>query len=245
MLFQSKVWLRDLLEGLTDIHNHTIPEIDDGAKALSETEEMVLLYKKLGFKGCIPTPHTMEDYYGNDADKIKKHYNALLDSISEPDFFKGVGSEYMLDGAFAKILEDGDLLTFGESQILFELSYFQKPIHLHESIFKMVSEGLRPILAHPERYNYIQTIEEHHELKKRGCQYQLNLLSLLGHYGKKEKKMAEELLKRDMYDVVGTDAHGPHHLNKLLDGKIPKKLGRHLAKPITYTIANFDTETLG
>lgn len=239
MFFSSKVWLRDILDGLTDIHNHVIPEIDDGSKSMAETEEMLSIYKQLGYVGCIPTPHTMEDYYGNDLHKIQKYYDRMLDKVSDAEFFVGIGSEYMLDGAFAKILKDEAVLTFGESQILFELSYFQKPIQLYESVFEMVTAGLRPILAHPERYNYIHKLDDHHELKKRGCSYQLNLLSVLGHYGKKEKRMAEELLKREMYDYVGTDAHGTRHLNLIMEGKISKKIARQLAKPVTTTKASF------
>lgn len=38
-------------------------------------------------------------------------------------------------------------------------------------------------MAHPERYEYLKTISDFQALKEKGCNFQLNLLSISGHYG--------------------------------------------------------------
>jgi len=223
VIFSKKLWLRDLLGGVLDIHNHILPGIDDGAQTLEDSERMLVLYKEIGFSGSIPTPHTMVDYYGNDRDGILESYGLFKKQISDADFFKGVSSEYMMDSGFKPLMDDEKLLEFGESQILFELSYFQKPPFLEEYIFQMKTAGYYPILAHPERYRFMD-LRELRELEKRGCRLQLNLLSLSGHYGKEEKKKAENLLSSESYSFVGTDAHRPEHLEKIQNIRISKKL---------------------
>jgi protein-tyrosine phosphatase len=227
MIFLNKsVFLIDFLEGITDIHNHVLPAIDDGSPDTGTSLEMIRGMKALGIKNCIATPHTMEDYYGNDVATITDAYNTIIKEI-EPTagkgFIIGAASEYMIDGKFDQLIETGDYLCVYKNYLLTELSYFQRPDHLEEVLFQMNQKELIPILAHPERYRYITSLETFEDLKKRGFELQLNLLSLTPHYGDEALKKAGALLDKGMYEYIGTDAHKVLHLEKIKEIKIKKK----------------------
>ncbi|MEO9954674.1 CpsB/CapC family capsule biosynthesis tyrosine phosphatase [Nonlabens sp.] len=223
--FNKSVFLVDFLEDVVDIHNHILPAIDDGSKDLEMTQEMIGHFKELGFRSCIATPHTMEDYYGNDANGITKKFNQTklaLDASNHRDFIISAASEYMMDGEFENLIDTNNYLCLHQNYILTELSYFQKPNNLEELIFKMCQKDLKPILAHPERYRYIKSIDAYQDLKDRGFELQLNLLSLTEHYGEDSFQKAKSLLDKEMYEFIGTDAHKPSHLEKIKIIKIKK-----------------------
>ncbi len=238
LFFSKKFFLTDHLEGLVDIHNHILPDIDDGSSDLETSIEMIRLYKELGFKSCIATPHTMEDYYGNDVITIEKCFNDFKQN--ETDFVIKASSEYMMDGNFENLIESENILFLKERIILTEFSYFQKPHYVEEALFNMLQKDITPILAHPERYKFINELEEFEDLKNRGFQFQLNFLSLDGHYGKDAQKKAFLLLDNAMYDYGATDAHKPDHLRKLKEIRIPKKVSDQLKSVISNTLTIFN-----
>jgi tyrosine-protein phosphatase YwqE len=125
-------------------------------------------------------------------------------------------AEYMIDANFEILLSKKELLTIKDKYVLVELSYFNPPINLKEIIFNIQIAGYQPILAHPERYTfYHSNYKEYFKLKELGCLFQLNLLSLSTHYGSKVTKIAESLLKDNLIDFAGTDAHNHYHLDVL------------------------------
>jgi len=225
VFFSKKHFIADLLEGLVDFHNHLLPNIDDGSDSLDTTKSMIDTYRELGFEGVYTTPHTMEDYYGNDVQSINECFentkSLLVDESA--DFLLGTASEYMMDGAFPNIIQNKDYLTLPNNHLLFEFSYFQKPFNAEELIFEMKNQDIKPVLAHPERYRYL-SVEEMEEFKDRGCLLQLNILSLSGHYGNDAKQKALNLLANDSYSILATDAHKVKHLTKIKEMKISKKL---------------------
>jgi protein-tyrosine phosphatase len=226
IFFNKSVYLVDLLEGITDIHNHLLPAMDDGSPNLETTIEMIKAMKAIGVKNAIATPHTMEDYYDNDAAKITAHFQETKLALVTTDakgFIIGAASEYMMDGQMDHIIETESYLCIYKKYLLTELSYFQRPDHLEDLVFTMCQKELIPILAHPERYRYIKSIEKFKDLKKRGLELQLNLLSLTTHYGRDAQRKAHSLLEKDLYDFLGTDAHTLSHLEKIKEIKIKKK----------------------
>ena len=87
------------------------------------------------------------------------------------------------------------------------------PLNFYDIIFKLQINGYLPILAHPERYDYLQNNKKlYFELKNRGCKFQLNLLSVTGYYGKKCVEGCDFLIKNDMIDYVGSDIHNISHI---------------------------------
>jgi protein-tyrosine phosphatase len=227
MIFFSKsVYLVDYLEGITDIHNHLLPAIDDGSPDLDTTLEMIRGMKAIGISKAIATPHTMEDYYDNDVAAITANFQKTklaLSATDARDFILDTASEYMMDGQFGEIIEKSNYLCLHKNYLLTELSYFQRPEHLEELVFKMCQKPLIPILAHPERYRYIKSVEDLKKLKERGFELQLNLLSLSDHYGEEAFIKATSLLDKGMYEYIGTDAHKVSHLEKIKEIKIKGK----------------------
>ena len=120
----------------------------------------------------------------------------VINSPSKREYPKGEG------------VETNKLLPIGTAgkHILVETSYFTPPMRLHETLRKIKSLGYHPILAHPERYMYMEK-EEYLELHEEGIKFQLNLASLAGGYGKAVKKKAEWLLKKELYSIAGSDLH--------------------------------------
>lgn len=243
--FTKSEYIVDFLEGMTDIHNHILPGIDDGSPDIETSIAMIKGMRDLGIKNCIATPHTMEDYYDNDATIISNKYKEtqqLLQGTTEHDFIAGAASEYMIDGQIESIITSGEYLCIYKNYLLTELSYFQRPDHLEDIAFKISQNDLVPILAHPERYRYITSIETFKDFKLRGFELQLNLLSLTNHYGEDVHKTALLLLEKGMYDYVGTDAHKVGHLEAIKEIKVKKKylpaleklLERHKAA-VTYS----------
>jgi len=236
--FTKKEFLADHLEGLIDIHNHILPGIDDGSKDVEMSLQMIQLYKELGFKGCIATPHTMEDYYGNDIRSIEQAFTDF--KTKNTGFITNAASEYMMDGKFKHLIDSDQILFLKEKMLLTEFSYFQKPAYVNEIIFHMIQKNIAPILAHPERYAYIKDIEEYRDLKDRGFTLQLNLLSLSGHYGKDAFTKSTLLLKNRFYEFIATDAHKPEHLKAIKEMKITPKISEDLRPVIEHTKSIFN-----
>jgi len=103
------------------------------------------------------------------------------------------------------------------------------PSNLTQVLFTLETKGYQPVLAHPERYHYLdKKLHALEPFKERDCLFQLNILSLAGYYGPKEKEMAEALLEAGMIDLLGTDLHHSRHLAHLQNFKVSKKVARQL-----------------
>ncbi len=198
--------VRELLKGATDFHSHILPGVDDGVKTLEESLAILSLYEELGIQSVWLTPHIMEDI-PNTTDRLKERFAELREAYCG-NIRLNLAAEYMLDSLFEERLSNNDLLPIGEKgdHILVETSYFNPPYNLRQSLRNIQSKGYYPILAHPERYMYMEK-EDYSELKEMGVKFQLNLMSLAGGYGNTVKKKALELQKKAMYDLKGTDVH--------------------------------------
>ena len=194
-----------ILNGLEDCHTHILPGVDDGVKTIEEALAILHQYETLGVKSVWLTPHIMEDIPNTTA-SLQSHYTELKAEYSGAVKLR-LAAEYMIDNLFIERLETGDLLTLGgDDSLLVETSYFNPPMNLNETLEKMKRNGYRPVLAHPERYVYMDNID-YERLKAVGIRFQLNLFSLTGVYGKDARDKAVQLLKKRLYDCIGTDAH--------------------------------------
>jgi tyrosine-protein phosphatase YwqE len=193
-----------------DLHSHLIPGIDDGSKSMEESLSLLKGMEALGYKKVVTTPHIMLDAYRNTPEIILKGLKTLRKSAKK----EGIGiridaaAEYYLDDGFETLLEKGDILTIKGQYLLFETSYFAKPMQLEEMIFAISSSGYIPLMAHPERYRYIKDpLKEYGRFKELGVMFQVNLNSFSGHYGKDAKQKANFIRMRGMIDFLGSDVH--------------------------------------
>lgn len=218
-LFKKKTFPLPDFSGLgADMHSHLIPGIDDGAKTIDESVELVKTLQSFGFKKLITTPHIMGDHYKNTPEIILTGLKTLRQTLEGLGIHIPVeaAAEYYYDQEFQDKIGKEELLTFGNRFILFEVSYLNLPESLYETVFKLISLGYRPVLAHPERYPFWWgKLEEYEKLKSAGVLLQVNLNSFSGYYGPHAKKAAGQLLDNGWIDLAGTDLHGARHLGGL------------------------------
>lgn len=223
-LIKNKKTLKDLIpENYTDIHSHLLPGIDDGAKSISDTLFLLNSMKKMGFGQFTATPHVITNIWDNTREIIESTKNQVLQDFEERNLSVDLhaAAEYMMDDSFVKLFKSQKLLTLKDNYVLVEMSYINAPIQLYDIIFELQVAGYIPILAHPERYVfYHNNFSEYEKLKKAGCLFQLNLLSTVGYYGKKETETAQKLLEKGLIDFTGSDIHHEKHIksfgNKIL-----------------------------
>ncbi len=202
---------------VTDMHSHLLPGIDDGVRSPEEAFEVISQLQELGYRKLITTPHIMTDYFGNTAESVQDAYEAFLPQLKakNPSVLFEAAAEYYLDDTVIALAADRKpLLTFGDKYLLFETNMISEPLQLKEFIFSVTLQGYKPVLAHPERYQYM-TLEKAEDLRNRGVKLQLNLLSLLGHYGPPVQRLAEKLIAQGWVDMLGTDCHNPDHARLL------------------------------
>ncbi|TAD91295.1 MAG: histidinol phosphatase [Bacteroidetes bacterium] len=202
-----------------DMHNHLTPGIDDGSPDVATSMQLMEGMMQLGFKSFISTPHVISDVHPNTPQTITSAWKTLQQSVQEAQWpvRMGVAAEYMLNYDFDGLLANDELLTFGKKQVLIEMSYAVESPNLKEAIFALLTKGYKPILAHPERYNYYhRRFGIYEEITDFGCELQINLLSLGGYYGKAVKNVAQKLIDKKLINWLGTDLHHTRHLDALV-----------------------------
>ena len=122
-----------------------------------------------------------------------------------------------------KTTECPKLLPIGTAgkHILVETSYFNPPMRFKETLRQIKSLGYYPLLAHPERYMYMDN-DEYRRLREEGVKFQLNLVSLAGGYGAVVRKKALWLLANGLYSVAGSDLHSEDAIEYITKCKLSK-----------------------
>ena len=191
------------------MHSHLIPGIDDGVASNEHSLETIVKLMDLGYEKFITTPHIMSDSYPNNPRVIRERLSLLNEFLRSKGMNVEVqaAAEYYLDEYTMKAVGgQEEMLTFGNKYLLFETNYLSEPYVLKDFVFQATSKGYRPVLAHPERYQYM-TMEKAQDLVDRGVLLQVNLLSLSGFYMKAAQKLAEKLIDKKMVSFLGTDCH--------------------------------------
>ncbi|RHU23728.1 hypothetical protein DXD68_18860 [Parabacteroides sp. TM07-1AC] len=196
---------KELWPGMTDVHTHLLPGVDDGFSSLDDSREMLTFLEERGVERIFLTPHIMADLTKNRAVSLKERFGAFRESCAQIHVDMRLAAEYMLDECFYERMEEG-LLSYDGQHVLVEVSCLQAPGDLFEKLYDMQLNGYIPVMAHPERYGF-WNINELLKLKEHGCKFQLNIFSLMGFYGPLSHKTAVSLLKNSHYDFVGSDIH--------------------------------------
>lgn len=196
---------KELWPGMTDVHTHLLPGVDDGFSSLDDSREMLAFLEERGVERIFLTPHIMADLTKNRTVSLKERFGAFKESCAQIHVDMRLAAEYMLDECFYERMEEG-LLSYDGQHVLVEVSCLQAPGDLFEKLYDMQLNGYIPVMAHPERYGF-WNINELLKLKEHGCKFQLNIFSLMGLYGPLSHKTAVSLLKNSRYDFVGSDIH--------------------------------------
>ena len=235
--FNTKPYLKDLIpDHHVDFHSHILPGIDDGAKSFESTLSLVMAMKDLRFEQLIATPHVMKNVWNNSAEKITAKLKETQVFIKENsiEIPLHAAAEYLMDGTFTETFQNSKLLTLKDNYVLVEMSYINPPIQLYDIIFDLQVAGYKPVLAHPERYLFFHNnFNDYEKLKHSGCLFQINMLSVVGYYGKEVALAAQKLLKKGLIDFAGSDIHHHNHI-----AGFSKKLLFKDALPLKEALAN-------
>lgn len=206
----------DFFRGAVDVHCHLLPGVDDG---FSTTEKSLHALKKLGEHGVqkmILTPHFMKDYPDNNRENISAKFAVFKAEAAKVSKIElRLGAEYMLDACFMDHFKQGFLTLDNKEQVLCETSYMMYEPGITEMLYDVMCEGIQPVIAHPERYEYAVK-DNYLRWRDKRYKFQLNLLSLAGAYGEPAMAKAHYLLKEGMYDYVGSDMHGLGNFERFL-----------------------------
>ena len=197
---------RRIPERITDYHSHILPGVDDGVRTMEESMSILEGLEEIGITDLWLTPHIMEDI-PNTTEDLKQRFSVLVEK-NPTKIRLNLAAEYMMDALFEERLQKGDLLPLGKdgNHLLVETSYFNPPMDLYGILEKVRVKGYYPVLAHPERYVYMEKKDYKH-LKEMGVLLQMNVGSIGKVYGKEVYRKAKWMLRKGMYSLFGSDLH--------------------------------------
>jgi protein-tyrosine phosphatase len=207
------------LSGLCDLHCHYVPAVDDGVRSLEDGLALCRRLAELGYSTVVATPHMRPGMFDNHKPQLMAAFEdfrmAAAGETGLPEL--GLAAEHFLDDMFMDKLGRDETLPYpGGHAALIEFPTDRFPLGLDECVFKMRVRGLRPVIAHPERYTPLWTSNlplEH--LIERGALALLDTMSLVGKYGRKSKAAAERMLEIGMYYAACSDSHKPADVDTL------------------------------
>lgn len=214
---------------MIDVHSHIINEIDDGSRSFEESISILKKMESIGFKGIIATPHyiTGSKFLCDNATKKKKleEIKKTLE-VEHVSLDLYLGNEVFIDAKIVDLIKKKKIATLNDSRyVLIEFPVSRAMNDLLEILFKIRSKGYVPIIAHPERYTFLQ--EDHGMVQcflEMGCLFQGNFLNIVGKYGEHAKKMFLYMLKNNQYHLLATDVHHEDDILFTNFGKVKKSI---------------------
>lgn len=211
-----------LTTGFVDLHCHYLPAIDDGVRTLDEGVALLRGLGDLGFAQVVATPHMRTAMFDNDRSGIEAAFARFVAAVEhEPGLpALGVGSEHFFDDVFWGRFSEREIVPYpGRHAALVEFPSRAFPTTVARRFFEMNVRGVRPVLAHPERYDPLfRRTDPLDPLLDAGALPLLDLMSLAGKYGRKPKKAAERMLEEGVYYAAASDSHRPDHVSFVAEG---------------------------
>lgn len=209
---------------MIDFHTHILPNIDDGSRSIEETINLIKEAKEEGFEGIVLTSHYIENYYETNVPERDVWVKAISENIKNKgiDINLYLANEIYISENMMQLLIDGKASTINNtSYVLFEMPLNVEPMNLYDVIYSLQENKLIPILAHPERYSFVQKEPELiNDLIEKGVLMQANYGSILGYYGEKARFIVEKFFENNMIHFLGSDVHRQNTIYK----RIPESL---------------------
>lgn len=215
--------------GYIDLHCHYIPGVDDGVRTVEESVLLCTGLARIGFERVVATPHIRTAMFENRKPGLMAAFEQLQQTIAgTPNLPElGLASEHYCDDVFFELFNAGNAMPYpGGFAALVEMPPDQFPLNVEKRLFTMNVRGVRPVLAHPERYTPLfHDTDAIERMLDMGVLPQLDVMALVGKYGRAPKKAAERMLKEDVYFLACTDCHRPADVEVAQDAiKVLKKL---------------------
>ena len=202
-----------------DLHSHLLPDIDDGVDTIEESVEVIKRFSAFGYHKIITSPHLRYDLFPNTKEIILEKYKLVKERLKDEGVpvQLEVTAEYFIDEHFQELMQDtNQLLVFGKNHILVEASFINEPAIFKDVLFYLNSRGLKPIIVHPERYQYFSTDKSRFlEIDQMNILWQINMMSITGYYGRGIQKMAEWMIDQKKVHFLGSDCHHIKHTDEL------------------------------
>ncbi len=217
----------------TDIHSHFLFSVDDGSKNKLESLNMLQQAVEQNVTYLLATPHATDLTTEAVSERFLDHYKELQNLIAEENIAIKIAlaSElYFNPHIYDWIKYPWATFNNNRKYLLFELPLFEMPKEVKDFIFQCKLEGITPILAHPERYSYMNNnIEVLFDWYHQGCLMQINAGSVTGQFGSRAEKLALKLLQARLAHFVASDAHETEYRNykqlplakEALSGQLP------------------------
>ena len=218
---------------MIDFHSHIVYDVDDGSRNIDESLKILKEAEEAGFNKIILTPHYMEDYYTVPKNEIKEKIEELKELCIKENINIELyqGNEIYISNSIKEFIEEEKATSLNESRyVLFETPMNLEPQNLLEVIYKLKEMGKIPVLAHPERYSFIQSDPNKLlELYEYGVLFQANYGSIVGQYGQNAEKTVKLLLKNNFIHFLGSDVHRTNSAYMLIPDAI-ESLGKIISK---------------
>jgi protein-tyrosine phosphatase len=201
------------VKGYVDLHCHYLPAIDDGVRTIEDGVRLVTGLHRLGWEKVVATPHIRTAMFDNRKPGLTAAYESFARLTSDVPGMPetGLGAEHFFDDVFWGLFGAGEAVPYpGGKAALVELPTENIPLRLEESFFRMQVKGVRPVLAHPERYRPLwRSLDAIDPILEVGAVALLDLMSLVGRYGEQPQRTAERMLEEGVYYAACTDCHKP------------------------------------
>lgn len=228
---------------MIDFHTHILPNIDDGSKSVEETFNLIKEAEKAGFDSIISTSHYIENYYESPVEERAEWINALSRALKKEsiDVELYLGNEVYFSENIIQLLNENKIAKINNSRyMLFEFAMNVKPINVYDVIYEMIQNKITPILAHPERYRFIQQDPSLvYELIDTGVLMQANYSSIIGWYGEKAEILVKKFLESNMISFLGSDVHKPNTIYLKMP-EILEKLEQTIGKDKLYELTTLN-----
>lgn len=190
-----------------DLHSHILPELDDGASSLAESLDMARLAAESGVTAMVATPHCADDR----AREVYSAWKMLKGALEEMEIPVKLylGMELYGTEDTLRLLKEGKAFTLNGSRYPLVEFDFHSDGELETRILRgLIRGGYRPVVAHPERYIFLQQEPEIlNDWSRMGCLFQVNRGSLLGRFGRTARDFSMALVDRGFAFAVASDAH--------------------------------------
>jgi protein-tyrosine phosphatase len=227
------------VNGWVDLHSHWVANIDDGVRSVEAGLALLRGLRRVGFDTVVATPHMRPGMFDNDRAALIEAFEAMQPHLGGPDLpAVHLASEHFLDEVVFGRLLRGEGLPYpgtgpgGRRGVLVELPPQHFPPRLERLFFDLGRAGLRPVLAHPERYQPVWKDDTCLDpLLDAGVCLLLDVCALVGKYGRASQKAAEKLLDDEAYEAACSDAHRPEDADVVAEAVIvlAERVGREEA----------------
>ena len=229
------------MDGFIDLHSHILPALDDGARDMKKTREMLQIAYEEGIREIIATPHFFASKKSASSEQIRETIARVHEEMEDWGFSIKLypGNEIFYRSEVPELLEEGEIVTLADSRyVLVEFDPMTEYSYLRDGILKLDSYGFVPILAHTERYECLfEKKERLQRVKDHGGMLQVNASSFQGGIFDEMGKRSRYIMKNDLLDFVGTDAHSTGKRSprmKETASYLYKKLGKQRAEEILF-----------